>query len=79
MVIDSRVTARAVSEGRSSGHRVDYWLRRIAGVCLSYSLFFRMLASRSWARFPQRPARRRRSKTTRGVARMTVDVVSTLK
>ena len=39
MLVDSQVTVGAVSKGRSSSRRVNYWLRRIAGLCLSFALF----------------------------------------
>ena len=38
MLVDSQVTLGAVSKGRSSSRRVNFWLRKIAGVCLSYGL-----------------------------------------
>ena len=38
ILVDSQVTLGAVSKGRSSSRRVNYWLRRIGGLCLSYGL-----------------------------------------
>ena len=36
--MDSQFTLGAVSKGRSSSRRVNYWLRRIGGLCLAYGL-----------------------------------------
>ena len=38
VLVDSQVTLGAVTKGRSSSRRVNFWLRRVAGVCLSYGL-----------------------------------------